>query len=361
MKRPIRVLHLVHDANRSGVPAVASSIIRAADASRVVPAAVFAYDGVYVSELRRDGYEVYYMKRRVPLLWRLNRFLMGVWVAAIARRFDVIHVHSTALALTAWVVKLFGNRVVYHLHEKPGPPGFFTRRAIMAADRVVFCARNCEEFYARHLARQGQVILNAIALPAEPASPVPGRMKIVMLGSLNRNKGQHLLLQAFRALNRDDVELCFYGAFGISAYGYVKKLLQDVRAWGLEGQVFFPGPTTNAEAVYREATLVVHSSLQECLSISVLEALSYGVPVIANAIVGMDEIIENGYNGYLVEAGNVAMLTERIATLLDDAGLRARIAAAGRKSVADRFSIDLRTAEFENLYSGMLDIPAVDA
>lgn len=348
---PIRVLYLLHDSRRSGVPAVTASLIGALDRSMVEPSVLFAYDGVYARDLAQQGVEVKVFAARYPFLWRLNRFLMNIHLPKLVRRVDIIHVNSVKLAFSVLVAKLLGARVVFHLHEKVGRFGRLLVRAMEMADCTVFCAANCAAHYEPVPARCRRTILNAVVSPDKNAlRQVPARAKIVMLGSINRNKGQDLLLRAFDLLKRNDAELWFYGTVGLSAHGFARDLKKFVNEHSLGDRVFFPGPTHAAAAVFREATLLVHSSLNECLSISVLEAMSHGVPVIANDIPGMGEIITSGVDGMLVRAGDVDALAVAMAQLLDDQILREKLAEAGRFTVEQRFNMSLRAGEFAALY-----------
>lgn len=347
----LAVLHLLHDARRSGVPAVASGLLNALKGRGISAAALFAYDGIYARELAAGGIQVMTMGRRLPFVWRLNRFLLLLRLPWLVRRFDVIHAHSIKMVPAALVAKLLGARVVLHLHEKGNPHSPLLRRAMSLVDCVIFCAPTCAEQYAAVPVRRSLTILNAIPIPAITAAE-RGRapFRLVMLGSINRNKGQNLLLDAFARLGRSDTELYIYGTVGLSGHGFVAGLRRFVTDQGLTDRVFFPGPTADAARVFREATILVHSSLNECMSISVLEAMSYGVPVIANRIPGMDEIITDGRNGFLVTPGDVVELAARIGQLLDDPQLRLRIGAAGRRNVEERFDMQQRAAEFAALY-----------
>ena len=354
MDRPLKVLFLLHDSRRSGVPAVMASLIRSLDRQRVQPSVLFAYEGVYAAELREAGIPVTVVGRRLPFVWRLNRFLLNLHLPRLLAGVDVVHANSIKLAPSVLMARLLGARVVFHLHEKAGRIDWLLRKAFALADCVLFCARNCADHYAALPSRARQTILNAIVIPAGPEPQRPaGRKKIVMFGSINRNKGQDLLVEAFSRLERTDTDLYLYGTVGLSAHGFVSRLRRLVADRGLEGRVFFPGPTAEAQRVMQEATLLVHSSLNECLSISVLEAMSHGLPVIANRIAGMDEIITDGQDGFLVPTGDVAQLAARMELLLGDAELRQQVGAAGRATVRERFDMAKRANDFAEFYAGL--------
>lgn len=351
MSGPLRVLHLVHDSRRSGVPAVVAAIMRACDPAEVVPAALFAYDGIYARELRNEGFQVWTLGKRLPLLWRLNRFLLNLWLPFLVGRFDVVHIHSCVMAFSVVVCRALGKKVVFHLHEKPGRTGGGVRRAALAADCVVFCARNGARHYRDVSVRRSRTILNAVPLP----SAVPYRAdlppyRLVMLGSINRNKGQDLLVRAFARLERRDAELWLYGTVGLSARRFVRELRRFIEERGMAGRVHLCGPTSDAPSVLREATILVHASLNECLSISVLEAMSWGLPVIAYDIEGMDEIVTDGVDGFLVPPGDEAELAGRIEALLADGALRRAVGSAARRTVSGRFDMKTRIHQFAELY-----------
>ena len=242
--------------------------------------------------------------------------------------------------------------MVFHLHEK-ADKGWLLRAIMARADRVIYCAENCAEHYAEIPVRSSQVILNAIRLP-EKQTPVPTRSRsVVMFGSINANKGQDLLVKAFAALQPLDAVLYLYGTIGLSARSFVAGLREFVGTNGLKDVIRFPGPTQNAPDVFKRAYLLVHSSLNECLSISLLEAMAYGVPVVANDIAGMREIIIDGVNGFVVPVGSVESMAEKMKLLLTDVELWERISSAGLRTVAEQFDMRTRVVEFVLMYQAV--------
>jgi glycosyltransferase involved in cell wall biosynthesis len=333
------------------VPAVAFHAITALDRSEIVPTVLCAYDGIYAQNLRESGVEVWTLGARTPFVWRCKRFLMNLLLAATAHQFDVIHIHSSTLALAVIWAKLLGCRVVFHLHELPRTVGYLLRKAMGCADTVVFCSATCALHIATVPIRRAHTIVNALQFSEVPTIPHQGAGgKIVMAASINHNKGQDLLLEAFARLHRTDSELWLYGTVGLSARGFVASLKQKVTDLGLTGRVHFPGPTADVLEVFRTAAVVVHTSLTESFGMALVEAQSCGIPVIAHDLEGMREVVENGVTGYLIPPGDVVALTERLAQLLDEPELRTRIGMAGAKMVRERFGIAQRIAAYRKLY-----------
>ena len=351
MAAPIKVLYMVHDSRRSGVPAVVANFVGCAATVGVEPTLLFAYDGVYAQELRGGGIPVITLGGRTPFFWRAKRFLMNGVLLARAKRFDVIHVHSVKLAWSVLFGRLLGARVVFHLHELPRRIGWVLRKAISSADAVVFCSAACAAHFAGVPAKRRRTIVNGLRFSDSPPIRHDGVGKrVVMVGSINRNKGQDLLLRAFARLRNREAELWLYGTTGLSARRYVRGLKQYAEKQGVAERVFFPGPTADVHQVFAHASVVVHPSWTESFGMALVEAMSCGVPVVAHDLEGMREVIDDGVTGFLVKAGDIDALATRIDELLENPGLRAQMGGAAYRTMRERFSITSRADEYRELY-----------
>jgi glycosyltransferase involved in cell wall biosynthesis len=101
--------------------------------------------------------------------------------------------------------------------------------------------------------------------------------------------------------------------------------------------------------LYRRAAVVVLPSVQvtcygkrvgisELLGLTVLEAMASGTPVVCSRIGGLPEVVEDGETGFLVTPGDVDELHDRLATLLADRSLAARMGRAARDAALSRFT-----------------------
>ncbi|MDI6743494.1 MAG: glycosyltransferase family 4 protein [Smithella sp.] len=140
--------------------------------------------------------------------------------------------------------------------------------------------------------------------------------KILFVGSLEKNKGCESLLKAFRIVlqNIPNAELFIAGRG--AEEGNLKKIS---RRLGIGANVHFVGnvPNDKMERYYIDSTVVAVPSL--CMDnspIVIYEAFSFGKPVVASDRGGIPELITNGYNGYLVEAGNPEEMAEAIMKII---------------------------------------------
>ena len=114
-------------------------------------------------------------------------------------------------------------------------------------------------------------------------------------------------------------------------------LEQQATAAGLDGRMRFLGarPRGEAVALLAGADAALLPSDWENLPHAAVEALAIGTPVVATAVGGVPEVVHDGVNGLLVPAGDPEALAAAIRRVLDEDGLRARLAAAAAGSVSE--------------------------
>jgi glycosyltransferase involved in cell wall biosynthesis len=102
--------------------------------------------------------------------------------------------------------------------------------------------------------------------------------------------------------------------------------------------------------------MVVHPAFMEGLGVSLLQASSSGVPVIASAVGGIPEAVRDQLTGLLVPPGDAAALAGAIARLLTDETLARRMGEAGRSLVDTEFSADLMIDGNLGVYQEVLGV-----
>jgi len=156
-----------------------------------------------------------------------------------------------------------------------------------------------------------------------------GSKFVVGVGRLSKVKGFDMLVRAFSgaAADRPGWKLIILGD------GEEKdSILDEVRKTGMEDRVIMPGAVKNTAVILKKCALFVMSSRYEGFPNALCEAMSCGLACISfDCPIGPARIIESGFNGILVPAGDVEKLKIEMGVLMDDAGERARLGANAAK------------------------------
>ncbi|MCY4147143.1 MAG: glycosyltransferase family 4 protein, partial [Chloroflexi bacterium] len=144
--------------------------------------------------------------------------------------------------------------------------------------------------------------------------------------------------------------------FGVTAdQRYREQILERARKRpALRDSLQYIGFRHDIEAVYAAADVFVCPSDFESYGIANLEAMACGLPVVSTRRGGPSETIVPGETGYLVDVGDVDALAAAVLRLLDDAGLRKRMGAAGRRRAKESFSISAAADAHMQLYDRLL-------
>jgi glycosyltransferase involved in cell wall biosynthesis len=174
---------------------------------------------------------------------------------------------------------------------------------------------------------------------------------VMVFSRLNRMKGVEYFLDAAALLAPQFPEVRFL----IVGDGAGRKELEDrAGALGLAERVTFTGFRSDVPDLIPEAAVSVLPSLSEGLSNSLLESLASGVAVVAARVGGNPEIVEHEVSGLLVPVRDSAALAEAVGSLLQDPPLAARMGEAGRRRVADLFSMERSLGEVERFYERLI-------
>ena len=123
----------------------------------------------------------------------------------------------------------------------------------------------------------------------------------------------------------------------------------------LAGAVQFLGMRDDARALLCAADLYANSSISEGVSITILEAMAAGVPIVATSAGGTPEVLADGLAGVLVPARNPERLAQAMVALAKDGAMRKRLAHLGRQRVETSFTVQRMVAEYVQLYHRFLD------
>jgi glycosyltransferase involved in cell wall biosynthesis len=310
-------------------------------------------------------------RRKADLLWYLPMLLLNGWrLYRLAQREGAAIIHlNDFYNLTGYVAKLLSLgrlQVVTHVRFLPQSlmqPLARTWRwlAGVAASRTICVSQAVGRYFesSPHV----QVIYDPLPgpehypLPAHLPNP-QGTVELLYLSNYIQGKGQDLALQAFKeAYKRDNrLRLQFMGGdMGLEKNRqFRQQLVSDVEQAGLQRVVHFTGFVADVEWAIKTSDIVLNFSESESFSLTCLDALYYGTPLIASDCGGPAELFENNRSGLLVPNCNVAAMTAAITQLAADAKLRKQFAEAGRQFVRQKFAPAYTYESLAHLYTQVL-------
>ena len=272
------------------------------------------------------------------------------------RKVDVVHTHNAQPHLWATLAaRLAGVPVVIHTRHgrrfgKGVWEGFQFGLASRLADRVVAVSDDTAAL-CRHVGcltpRTVDRIWNGIDVNRFAYSgPNPNRKTIAMC-RVSAEKDFDTLLKAVSIVVSEvpDFHLMLVGDG--PERGALETLSHDL---GLQDSVTFLGERSDVPELLASAAVFVCSSRTEGISLTLLEAMAVGLPVIATKVGGNPEVVASEATGQLVPASNPTQLATAIIDLCLSPDRCQQWGAAGRKRVEDCFSVDRMVRDYERLY-----------
>ena len=302
----------------------------------------------------------------LPLPYLLGG-MWAIWRLSRRRRYDVVHVHwPVPHALFGWVARLFGRaRIVSSWYGvelrwvQSSLPWlrWFVRWALKISDAVVAISSYTAGEIARFARTPVRVIPYTLGFAPAAAhrSETTGQFGILFVGRLVERKGVTHLIEAVRRLPAEIRPRLTLIGDGPERAPLEAQIARD----GLGDRVAVRGRVSEAElrdAYAASKVLVLPSILDargdtEGLGVVLLEAMSYGVPVIGSDLGGITDIVRNGETGLLVPPGDPDALSGALQRVARDSGLASRLGEAGRAHVATAFGWPAIMAQWEECYA----------
>jgi glycosyltransferase involved in cell wall biosynthesis len=294
-----------------------------------------------------------------------------LWALDRRSRYAIVHAHSSKAGALTRAVLPRRRRLVYTPHcfafaATVGRLETFAYRAIEQALTprsgaiVAVCGweRKLAERSLAGAAARLRVIPNGV--PACPAAdPAPellefkGDRPLAGLVSVLRPQKDPLL--ALRALARIAANGPPPGRLAIVGHGQLRSAVRsEIGRLGLEAHARWFGFTGGVGRYLRALDLLVLSSAWEALPLSVLEAMSCGLPVVATRVGGVPEAIADGVSGRLVPSRDAEALADALGDLLRSPERRAAMGAAGQAAWRRGFRLEPMVDSVEGLYRELL-------
>jgi glycosyltransferase involved in cell wall biosynthesis len=363
------VLQVVHTLSPGGTERLVIELSRRLAPRLRIRVCCLDAEGEWSSELTRAGIGVDALQRSPGF-----RPSLGRRIAAIAKKHDlhVLHCHQYSPFVYGAIATLVRPRLrlvfTEHGRVSDAPPS--RKRQLVNPWLVrrghLLCAVSGE--LRQHMLREGfpaedfRVVCNGIDAGELPDGAARARARLLLdapsglqllgaVGRLDPVKNLTLMIDAFARVARlhHDVRLVLIGDGPERA-----RLEQHAGETGVGDRIQFLGMRHDARTLMPAFDVLLNTSTTEGQSVTILEAMAAGVPVIATSVGGTPEVVVDGETGVLVPSRSLDPLVTAVADLLADPERARALGLSGRRRLEARFTLDRMVADYERLYETAL-------
>ena len=276
----------------------------------------------------------------------------------------ILHVQGASNAsfwrkrIFIYIAKWFDKKVVYHMHG--GGFGDFSRkhpqavkRLLEKCDVVIALSDYWKSFFESELHFKNVVVVkNVIAEPVINPNKTTC-FSLLFLGLLGQNKGIYDLLDCL-----NEHKSVFSGKLKlfVGGNGEISKVTQIISKYGLSDIVSFEGWVSGDKKIelLNKVDAYILPSYHEGLPISILEAMSYSLPIISTNVGGIPEILKNGENGFIMSPGDKDAMYRAILELMNNEKLRLDMGKASYSKVQEHMP-GFVERQLSDLYRSLLN------
>ncbi|MEE2839733.1 MAG: glycosyltransferase [Acidobacteriota bacterium] len=288
--------------------------------------------------------------------------VLKLWVFLRNREFDIVYVNTPraifsgglASRLAGVPLRICSRRVNFPLKSP-----LSRLKYNWFQERVVTVSLSIQETLIEGGVRPDliQVIYEGVDLDwidahqSNSTLAVGERLKVGTVAYLSPEKGHHVLLEAAARIVSRFPEVVFVL---VGKGESMSKLRDKIRELDLENHVLFTGFRNDSETLMKEFDIFCLPSLSEGLSSAILVAMASSLPVVATQVGGIPELVVDGETGLLVPANDARQLAAALGQVLESQSLRRRLGQAGRRRVEQKFMLQRKLDETEQLYLSLL-------
>jgi len=283
------------------------------------------------------------------------------------KHIDIVHIHSgniISFKRKFYYIKLvsyFNCKTIFHHHggslieqyEMTSKRWqYLISHTLNNVDAVICLSENWKKSILKiAFAANVQVIPNCVNLPEPFEKDASIVAKLTFLGHIKEKKGIFDLLRIIKRL----INKGFNVKLTIGGIGDIKRLNAELNRLSIPDNIEFLGwlSEEDRDSLLRKTGIFVLPSYAEAMPMSILEAMSYSIPVVSTFVGGIPELVSDGESGFLIMPGDLDALYRSLASLIQNKELREEFGHKGRLIIKTNHNIDLVSQKIDSIYNSL--------
>ena len=372
MPDPKKVLHVIDSLDLGGAQTFLLDLVSHHDRTRFIPeVAVMHGTGVYTKAFEDVGVTVHRLSPgRFPPF-----YIPNFWKLMKGGDYDLLHFHLFGANLCAKPLAVMVGHPAIVVHDQCNDASREQNPLLLAADafwnqkshRIIAVSESTRRYLLSHedlddssvitisngidtgkfrpaLAGQCESARGELGIPADA-------LVIGGVGRLVSQKNFLLFLKVASNILKKYPEV----RFAIAGTGPLETMLRaEAENLGISSQILFLGHVSDRQSLYHALDVLLITSDFEGTPMTLLEAMASGVPVVASAVDGISEVCSDGVDSLLAPPRDSDFFEQSLFRIIRDKTLRGNLAFAGRRTILERYDIQVIAERVEQVYCDLL-------
>ena len=323
--------------------------------------------GYYGSKLEQD-YDMIYVEsyKDGGKLTKLFKGICGYFHFAkvlLVDRPDIVHMHSSFgpsfyrslpfIYMSSWAKK----PMIDHIHGSEFDKLYtnaserkkkLVRKAWGKCNRFIVLSESWKERFSEVIPNEKMTVIENYSIVKDGINRSQCHNQVLFLGAINQMKGCYDMVDVTKRVAEvvSDIKMVVAGA------GEIEQVKSKAIAEGVAEHFAFPGWVRGEqkEKLLKESDVFFLPSYTEGMPMSVLDAMGYGLPIVASNVGGIPRLVHEGENGFMREPGDTAGFAEAIIQIMTSDAMRINMGKQSMEIVKERYSLEKHIELLENVY-----------
>lgn len=301
------------------------------------------------------------------LYFIIQYFKLFIKINVLNQKYDVAHIHMSyrgSFIRKRRIIELLKSKnipIVLHMHGSQFKD-FYNESTDQRKQQIVdtlnkvtlilALGEQWKEYY-ESICKTDVVSLDNAVFPKEVTDSSDDKVYITTMGVLSQRKGTYDLIEVGAKL-KGKIDSKY--KFVLAGDGEIDKVKKKINDLGLDDLFIIPGWVSDEEKIeeiYRKSIIYVLPSYNEGMPMSILEAMSYGLPVISTDVGSISSVVEKE-NGFVIKPGDIEALADAIVSLLNDRSNIDSISKNNANKIKMKYNVYTSLEEIVSLYKRII-------